>query len=135
MELHEPLPDDALAEAASDTVLELTDPIVEYSWEEADIMIPGEEVRGVAWRIDRVCLFPDRHLVAMIRRKRVLPHMKKAEAKRPARQKTAARALVAAKEAAPEEKPVRRAPPRRISKRAPAGLVTRPSLVQFALGF
>jgi EAL domain-containing protein (putative c-di-GMP-specific phosphodiesterase class I) len=135
MELHDPLPDDALAEAASDTVLELTDPIVEYSWEEADIMIPGEEVRGVAWRIDRVCLFPDRHLVAMIRRKRVLPHMKKAEAKRPARQKTAARALVAAKEGAPEEKPVRRAPPRRISKRAPAGLVTRPSLVQFALGF
>ena len=135
MELHDPLPDECQTDDFAETVLELTDPIIEYSWEDADILIPQEEVRGVAWRIDRVCLFPDRHLVALIRRKRVLPHMKKAAAKRPARKKTAALMSVAAKEAAPQTKPVLRMPPRRMPKRAPAGLVTRPSLVQFALGF
>ncbi|MFN4355094.1 EAL domain-containing protein [Parvibaculum sp.] len=135
MELHDPLPENDDVECAVETVLELTDPIVEYSWEDADAMIPQEEVRGVAWRIDRVCLFPDRHLVALIRRKRVLPHMKKAEAKKPPRKKAVAQAVVAAKESAPAKKPVRRAPMRRMTKRAPAGLVTRPSLVQFALGF
>lgn len=135
MELHDPLPENDDVECAVETVLELTDPIVEYSWEDADAMIPQEEVRGVAWRIDRVCLFPDRHLVALIRRKRVLPHMKKAEAKKSPRKKTVAQADVVAKESAPAKKPVRRAPTRRMTKRAPAGLVTRPSLVQFALGF
>lgn len=135
MELHDPLPETDQAECAVETVLELTDPIVEYSWEDADAMIPQEEVRGVAWRIDRVCLFPDRHLVALIRRKRVLPHMKKAEAKKTARKKAVAKAVVAAKEAAPEKKSIRRPPPRHMTKRTPAGLVTRPSFVQFALGF
>lgn len=134
MELHDPLPESDQTECTVETVLELTDPIVEYSWEEADAMIPQEEVRGVAWRIDRVCLFPDRHLVALIRRKRVLPHMKKAEAKKPVRKKAVVKAAVLAKEAASEKKPVRR-PPRRMAKRAPAGLVTRPSFAQFALGF
>ena len=135
MELHDPLPETDQAECAVETVLELTDPIVEYSWEDADAMIPQEEVRGVAWRIDRVCLFPDRHLVALIRRKRVLPHMKKAEAKKTAGKKAVAKAVIAAKEAAPEKKSIRRPPPRSITKRTPAGLVTRPSFVQFALGF
>ncbi|MDX5365042.1 MAG: EAL domain-containing protein [Alphaproteobacteria bacterium] len=135
LELHDPLPDGIQAGDTIESVLELTDPIVEYSWEGADAMIPGEEVRGVAWRIDRVCLFPDRHLVALIRRKRVLPHMKKAEAKKPALKKAAAKPAIAAKGMAPEPKPVRRPPQRPMTKRAPAGLVTRPSLVQFALGF
>ena len=66
--------DDAQTDDLAETILELTDPIIEYSWEDADVLIPQEEVRGVAWRIDRVCLFPDRHLVALIRRKRVLPY-------------------------------------------------------------
>ena len=135
LELHDPLPDDIRLEDPAETVIELTDPIVEYSWEDADAMIPQEEVRGVAWRIDRVCLFPDRHLLATIRRKRVLPHMKKMAAKNPVQKKAAENIPLAAKDAVTEKKPLRRPPPRRMTKRAPSGLVTRPSLVQLALGF
>lgn len=133
--LDEPLADDDTASEPDEAPFELTDPIIELAWEEADAFIPAEEVRGVAWRIDRVCLFPDRHLVALIRRKRVLPYMKKAEAEKPARKKPPAQTVVAAKAASPAAKPARRPPPRRMTKRTPAGLVTRPSLVQFALGF
>ena len=105
-------------------------PIVEYSWEEIDPMIPSEEVRGVAWRIDRVCLFPDRHLVALIRRPRILPHMRKQKPAKKSAKRTAAR-----KEVAPQKATPARLPRRRTPKRAPAGLVTRPSLLQIALGF
>ncbi|MBO6634610.1 EAL domain-containing protein [Parvibaculum sp.] len=104
-------------------------PVVEYSWEEVDPMIPAGEVRGVAWRIDRVCLFPDRHLVALIRRPRVLPHMRKEKTRR----KTAKKVATIEK-AAPRKTELRRPPPRK-RKTAPAGLVTRPSLLQLALGF
>ncbi|MBX3447574.1 MAG: EAL domain-containing protein [Parvibaculaceae bacterium] len=135
MLLENPLPETSADEEAQETPLELTDPIVELAWEEAEAFIPREEVRGVAWRIDRVCLFPDRHLVALIRRKRVLPHMKKEAAQKRTRQKSIAKAAAVVKEAVPEAKPVRHTPPRRMPKRTPAGLVTRPSLVQFALGF
>lgn len=96
-------------------------PIIEYSWEDVKVAIPGEEVRGVAWRLDRVCLFPDRHLVALIRTPRRLPHM--ARGKKP----------VSPKATAP--KPTPRPPVRKRKSRPPAGLVTRPSLLQLALGF
>ena len=105
-------------------------PVVEYSWEDVDPMIPAEEVRGVAWRLDRVCLFPDRHLLALVRRPRVLPHMRKGKPV------SAAKPAVARTEAAaPKPAKPRRAPARKAPKRPEAGLVTRPSLLQIALGF
>lgn len=127
--LTDPLPEDSTApeeeeETYTDEFPLEAPPVVEFSWEDVDPMIPAEEVRGVAWRLDRVCLFPDRHLVALIRRPRVLPHMKK---EKPARKKkVAAKAKPAPRIAAPR---------RRKPKQAPAGLVTRPSLLQLALGF
>jgi len=95
------------------------------SWEDVDFHIPGEEVRAVAWRIDRVCLSPDRGLLALIRPPRRRPHRRKTE---PA---------TAAPAPARKETPMRPAPRLRAIRRprAPAGLVTRPSLVQLALGF
>ncbi|MDP2125192.1 MAG: EAL domain-containing protein [Parvibaculum sp.] len=89
------------------------------SWEELDFHVPGEEVRAVAWRIDRVCLSPDRDLVAQLRKPR---------ARNPG---------PAARKPAPAKAAAAPAPrPRRIRRpRAPSGLVTRPSLVQLALGF
>ena len=109
-------------------------PVVEYSWEDVDPMIPAEEVRGVAWRLDRTCLFPDRHLLALVRRPRVLPHMRKAK---PARTKgvSAKPANLRKEAAAPKPAKPRPRPARKATKRPPAGLVTRPSLVQLALGF
>ena len=94
--------------------------VVEYSWEDIDPMIPAEEVRGVAWRLDRTCLFPDRPLLALVRRPRVLPHMRKPK---PARKKAAGKGAPA-----PRRRPHK-------PKHAPAGLVTRPGLLQLALGF
>lgn len=132
--LTDPLPEDGTMpeEEGEDTYTDErwveAAPIVEFSWEDVDPMIPAEEVRGVAWRLDRVCLFPDRHLVALIRRPRVLPHMKKEKARRkPAKEKR-----VTAK-AKPAPRTV--APRGRKPRPAPAGLVTRPSLLQLALGF
>lgn len=139
--LVDPLPEDEertdeetyTGEASAAPVAALA-PVVEYSWEDVDPMIPAEEVRGVAWRLDRVCLFPDRHLLALVRRPRVLPHMKK---ERPARAKRVAAKPPPLRQQAPTPKPAkpRRAPARKVPKRAEAGLVTRPSLVQIALGF
>ena len=131
--LTDPLPEDGSApeeiEAThTDETATGPAPIVEFSWEDVDPMIPAEEVRGVAWRLDRVCLFPDRHLVALIRRPRVLPHMKKEKARRKPAKRVAAIAKDAPKKTAP-----RRTSPRK--PKAPAGLVTRPSLLQLALGF
>ena len=135
MDLHDRLMDDAQTDDLAETILELTDPIIEYSWEDADVLIPQEEVRGVAWRIDRVCLFPDRHLVALIRRKRVLPYLKQKKPRKPAGNKAAATMLKTEKLAAPAKKASRRLSPAPMAKRGPPGLVTRPSLVQLALGF
>ncbi|WP_421861353.1 EAL domain-containing protein [Parvibaculum sp.] len=98
--------------------------VVEYSWEDIDSMIPAEEVRGVAWRLDRTCLFPDRHLLALVRRPRVLPHMKKEKAKAPVQKKPVVKSVARGQSVT-----------HRKSKRPPANLVTRPSLVQLALGF
>ncbi|MEX0839785.1 MAG: EAL domain-containing protein [Parvibaculum sp.] len=95
------------------------------SWEDLDFHVPGEEVRAVAWRIDRVCLFPDRWLVALIRKPRRLAHMRKASSAKkllPLATKTAAK---------PAPRPRRPRAPRW----SEPGLVTRPSLVQLALGF
>ncbi|MAM93975.1 EAL domain-containing protein [Parvibaculum sp.] len=121
--LLDPLPEDGISEqeeAYTDEISASAAPIVEYSWEDIDPMIPAEEVRGVAWRLDRTCLFPDRHLLALVRRPRVLPHVRKEKlAKKKASRKVAP---------APRRRPHK-------PKRAPAGLVTRPSLVQIALGF
>jgi len=94
------------------------------SWEELDFHIPAEEVRAVAWRLDRVCLSSDRWLVALIRRPRRLRHTEKPKpAPEPQRARTE-----------PQAKPAPR--PRHIRRpRASSTLVTRPSLVQLALGF
>ncbi|WP_339833038.1 EAL domain-containing protein [uncultured Parvibaculum sp.] len=111
------IPEEAPAYAAMPTA----DTGILMSWDELDFHVPGEEVRAVAWRIDRVCLSPDRHLVAKLRK----PRSRKP---RPAAAKPAP-----AKTAAPPAPAPR---PRRIRRpRAPAGLVTRPSFVQLALGF
>ena len=100
------------------------EPVVCLSWEDVDFHVPGEEVRGVAWRLDRVCLSPDRWLVALIRKPRRLAHMRKPE---PAKKSPPLRAERQAKPA-PRPRHIRR-------PRAPSALVTRPSLVQLALGF
>lgn len=118
--LTDPLPEDGTEpeETYTDEISVEAAPIAEYSWEDVNPMIPAEEVRGVAWRLDRVCLFPDRHLVALIRRPRILRHMEKAKPEK--------------------KKPAEKAPSdsrRRKPKHAPASLVTRPSLLQIALRF
>ncbi|MEP2830768.1 EAL domain-containing protein [Parvibaculum sp.] len=126
--LLDPLPEDDTSEQEETCTEEISAsaapapeyPVVEYSWEDIDPMIPAEEVRGVAWRLDRTCLFPDRHLLALVRRPRVLPHMRKPK---PARKKAAGKVATA-----PRRRPHK-------PKHAPAGLVTRPSLVQITLGF
>ncbi|PKP76858.1 MAG: hypothetical protein CVT81_12405 [Alphaproteobacteria bacterium HGW-Alphaproteobacteria-3] len=139
--LVDPLPDDegqtdngTHTEEVSVAPVAAPAPVAEYSWEDADPMIPAEEVRGVAWRLDRVCLFPDRHLLALVRRPRVLPHTRNGK---PAREKrVAAKPAIARNEAhASKAATPRRAPARKAPKHAHAGLVTRPSLVQIALGF
>lgn len=91
------------------------------SWDELDFHVPGEEVRAVAWRIDRVCLSPDRHLVAQLRKPR-------ARKPRPVAAKPAPARAAAPPAPAPRPRRIRR-------PRAPAGLVTRPSFLQMALGF
>lgn len=106
-------------------------PVIEFSWEDVDPMIPAEEVRGVAWRLDRTCLFPDRHLLALVRRPRVLPHMRKEKAKRKPPKQVALRSEAPARQAKPRQTKPR---PASMRKRV-RGLVTRPSLVQLALGF
>ena len=139
--LVDPLPEDeeradeeTYTDEASAAPVAAQAPVVEYSWEDVDPMIPAEEVRGVAWRLDRVCLFPDRHLLALVRRPRVLPHMKK---EMPAKAKRVAAKPPTLRQQAPAPTPAkpRRAPTRKVPKRAEAGLVTRPSLLQIALGF
>lgn len=120
-EIQAPVPEPAIAEEVPSTpaIMPAADTGILMSWEELDFHVPGEEVRAVAWRIDRVCLSPDRALVAQLPK----PHACKP---RPAAGKP-----LPAKAAAPA---VPR--PRRIRRpRAPAGLVTRPSFVQLALGF
>ncbi|MEQ8267986.1 MAG: EAL domain-containing protein [Parvibaculum sp.] len=134
--LTDPLPEEQgetyTDELAADTAPPA--PVVEYSWEDVEIEIPGEEVRAVAWRLDRTCLSPDRHLLALVRRPRRLAHMKKPAKKasvsmphKPEPSKRNASKAEAKKPGAP------RTPKRK--PRAPSGLVTRPSLVQIALGF
>ena len=51
-------PDAVLVEAVADRPEEF---ILDYT--ALDFELPGEEIRMVAWRIDRVCLFPGRELV------------------------------------------------------------------------
>ncbi|ABS64307.1 diguanylate phosphodiesterase [Parvibaculum lavamentivorans DS-1] len=102
-------------------------PVLEYSWEDVDPAIPGEEIAIAAWRLDRTCLSPDRHLLALVRRPRRLAHMAK-----PARKEPKPRAPEPAK--MKSEKPLAPRAPKR-KPRTPSGLVTRPSLVQIALGF
>lgn len=121
-------------------------PVVEFSWEDVDPMIPAEEVRGVAWRLDRTCLFPDRHLLALVRRPRVLPHMRKQKQK--AKKKPSSSFFVRKETPSGKSKPRETKPhemkqretgdkprPRAPMRRRVQGLVTRPSLVQLALGF
>jgi len=136
--LVDPMPEDeegtdeeTYTDEASPAPVAAQAPIVEYSWEDVDPMIPAEEVRGVAWRLDRVCLFPDRHLLALVRRPRVLPHTKK-EKSVTANNGSAKPAPLRQQTPAPKAAKPRRAPAR---KHVRASLVTRPSLVQIALGF
>lgn len=118
--LTDPVEEDAPGETSPpQTAPPAEEPVLCLSWEDVDFHVPGEEVRGVAWRLDRVCLSPDRWLVALIRKPRRLAHMRKPE---PAKKRPLARTE-------PRPKPAPRRP------RAPADLVTRPSLLQLALGF
>jgi EAL domain-containing protein (putative c-di-GMP-specific phosphodiesterase class I) len=110
-------------------VMPIEEPGLFLSWEDLDFHVPGEEVRAVAWRIDRVCLFPDRWLVALIRKPRRLAHMRKA---RPAQKSPPAATKAVTKTAA---KPAPRPRRPRAPRWSEPGLVTRPSLVQLALGF
>ncbi|MBX3497592.1 MAG: EAL domain-containing protein [Parvibaculum sp.] len=122
--LTDPVEDDEPGETPALQAAPLEEPVLCLSWEEVDFHVPGEEVRGVAWRLDRVCLSPDRWLVALIRKPRRLAHMRKPE---PAKKSPPIRAERQAKPA-PRPRNIRR-------PRAPSALVTRPSLVQLALGF
>ncbi|MGB6085853.1 EAL domain-containing protein [Parvibaculum sp.] len=120
--LTDPLPENVFVETAETAEEELLLlPVEEYSWEAADAFIPGEEVRAVSWRLDRTCLFPDRHLLALVRRPRTLPHMKKP----PEKPHT--------------PKPARKTRPKKKTAAKPAAfssdLVSRRNLLQIALGF
>jgi len=116
--LTDPLPENVLVEAVETEEEEASlTPIVEYSWEVAEAFIPGEELRAVSWRLDRTCLFPDRHLLALVRRPRTLPHMKKQRV----------------------PKPVQKAQPNKKAAVKPTAfspdLVSKRNLLQIALGF
>lgn len=116
--LTDPLPENLLVETVETAEEELPLlPIAEYSWEAAEVFIPGEELRAVSWRLDRTCLFPDRHLLALVRRPRTLPHMKKPRV----------------------PKPVRRTQPKKKAAVKPTAfardLVSKRNLLQIALGF
>lgn len=132
--LTDPLPEedmytDEITEAAP--VVE-NSPVVEYSWEDVNPAIPGEEIRIAAWRLDRTCLSPDRHLLALVRRPRRLAYTGKPASKASAPRAPEPEKMETAK-TKPEKPQAPRAPKRK--SRVPAGLVTRPSLVQIALGF
>ncbi|MDO9126249.1 MAG: EAL domain-containing protein [Parvibaculum sp.] len=124
--LTDPLPEE---DAYTDEMAAAPAAVVEYSWEDVNPAIPGEEIRIAAWRLDRTCLSPDRHLLALVRRPRRLAHTGK-----PARKAAAPKPHRPEPSKAEQEKPRPARAPKRKS-RAPAGLVTRPSLVQLALGF
>lgn len=139
--LTDPLPEEPEETPADESVAEAAPPapLVEYSWEDLEISIPGEEVRGVAWRLDRTCLSPDRYLLALVRRPRRLAHMAKpprkaaaAKPRCPEAAKLETGKAEAKKAEAGKPRPAR-APKRK--PRAPSDLVTRPSLLQIALGF
>lgn len=82
-----------------------------------DFELPGEEIRMMAWRIDRVCLFPGRELV---RRMPLRKRRRRPAGKRPAPSSTGtARGKTPATRRAknPQGNPRRPAPPRRRQRR------------------
>lgn len=126
--LTDPLPEEPEETSTEEVPVEAmpSAPVVEYSWEDLEINIPGEEVRAVAWRIDRTCLSPDRHLLALVRRPRRLAHTRPEN--KPAKKAAPEKRKAFGEEPRPAPRPKRK-------PRAPSGLVTRPSLLQIALGF
>jgi hypothetical protein len=82
-----------------------------------DFELPGEEIRMVAWRIDRVCLFPGRELVRRMPRPK---RRRRPAGKRPARSgtKTArGKTPVTRRAKNTQGNPRRPAPPRKRQRR------------------
>ncbi len=75
--VHVAEPSPVIEEAVQEAVDEL---ILDYT--ALDFELPGEEIRMVAWRIDRVCLFPGRDLVRRMPRPK---RRRRPTGKRPAR--------------------------------------------------